>query len=722
MSHTHTAHCKVDHYYKLEKKYMDMKRLVMERTEELRRRDKIIAMLENEIDDRDVTIRYLKNEIDKFRQVVKPLTRQMIDMQRSGVEVEEECLVIRSPGIENTRILPLGEPRLKRTAISAEPLSAFTQDCEMKLAKITKSSKSRELIKSAILDNDFMKNLEMTQIREIVDCMYPVEYAAGSVIIKEGDVGSIVYVMEEGRVEVSRENKYLSTMAPGKVFGELAILYNCKRTATIKAATDCRLWAIERQCFQTIMMRTGLIRQAEYTDFLKSVPIFKNLPEDTLIKISDVLEETHYQNGDYIIRQGARGDTFFIISKGQVKVTQKQPNSNDEKFIRTLTKGDFFGEKALQGDDLRTANIVCDSPEGTTCLVIDRETFNQLISTLDEIRTKYKDEGDDRQRLNEEFANLRLSDLRIIATLGIGGFGRVELVQIQGDSSRSFALKQMKKAQIVETRQQQHIMSEKEIMSEMNCEFIVKLYKTFKDRKYLYMLMETCLGGELWTILRDKGQFDDSTTRFYTACVVEAFHYLHSRNIIYRDLKPENLLLDSKGYVKLVDFGFSKKLQASRKTWTFCGTPEYVAPEVIMNRGHDISADYWSLGVLMFELLTGSPPFTGADPMKTYNKILKGIDAVEFPRCITRNAANLIKKLCRDNPAERLGYQRGGITEIQKHKWFDGFNWEGLAMRTLEPPIKPTVKSAVDTHNFDQYPPDADEPPPDDLSGWDATF
>ncbi|XP_050549542.1 cGMP-dependent protein kinase, isozyme 2 forms cD4/T1/T3A/T3B isoform X3 [Spodoptera frugiperda] len=722
MAQTHTKQCQMDHNYKLEKKYMEMKRLVLEKTEELKRRDKIIALLENEIDEKDGTIRYLKNEIDKFRQVVKPLTRQLIDNRRNGLESEEDCFVMKTPGIENTRVYHVGEPRLKRTAISAEPLSSLAQGHEMKLVKIPKVQKSRELIKSAILDNDFMKNLEMTQIREIVDCMYPVEYAAGSLIIKEGDVGSIVYVMEEGRVEVSRENKYLSTMAPGKVFGELAILYNCKRTATIKAATDCRLWAIERQCFQTIMMRTGLIRQAEYTDFLKSVPIFKDLPEDTLIKISDVLEETHYQNGDYIIRQGARGDTFFIISKGQVKVTQKPPNSNDEKFIRTLTKGDFFGEKALQGDDLRTANIICDSPEGTTCLVIDRETFNQLISALDEIRTKYKDEGDSRQRLNEEFANLRLSDLRIIATLGIGGFGRVELVQIQSDSSRSFALKQMKKAQIVETRQQQHIMSEKEIMSEMNCEFIVKLYKTFKDRKYLYMLMETCLGGELWTILRDRGQFDDATTRFYTACVVEAFHYLHSRNIIYRDLKPENLLLDSKGYVKLVDFGFSKKLQASRKTWTFCGTPEYVAPEVIMNRGHDISADYWSLGVLMFELLTGSPPFTGTDPMKTYNKILKGIDAVEFPRCITRNATNLIKKLCRDNPAERLGYQRGGITEIQKHKWFDGFNWEGLAQRSLEPPITPVVRSPVDTHNFDQYPPDADEPPPDDLSGWDSNF
>ncbi|XP_063386317.1 cGMP-dependent protein kinase, isozyme 2 forms cD4/T1/T3A/T3B isoform X3 [Cydia fagiglandana] len=662
---------------------------------------------------------------------MQPLVERIRELEALLKQRDQEMLELRSQLDKLQSVFPYQQyargsrgPRKQRAqGISAEPqTSSSLQDLAHQTFPVyDKNESSRELIKSAILDNDFMKNLEMTQIREIVDCMYPVEYAAGSLIIKEGDVGSIVYVMEEGRVEVSRENKYLSTMAPGKVFGELAILYNCKRTATIKAATDCRLWAIERQCFQTIMMRTGLIRQAEYTDFLKSVPIFKNLPEDTLIKISDVLEETHYQNGDYIVRQGARGDTFFIISKGQVKVTQKLPN-NDEKFIRSLTKGDFFGEKALQGDDLRTANIIADAPEGTTCLVIDRETFNQLISTLDEIRTKYKDEGESRARLNEEFANLRLSDLRIIATLGIGGFGRVELVQIQGDPTRSFALKQMKKAQIVETRQQQHIMSEKEIMSEMNCEFIVKLYKTFKDRKYLYMLMETCLGGELWTILRDKGQFDDATTRFYTACVVEAFHYLHSRNIIYRDLKPENLLLDSKGYVKLVDFGFSKKLQASRKTWTFCGTPEYVAPEVIMNRGHDISADYWSLGVLMFELLTGSPPFTGADPMKTYNKILKGIDAVEFPRCITRNAANLIKKLCRDNPAERLGYQRGGITEIQKHKWFDGFNWEGLAQRTLDPPIMPVVKNPVDTHNFDQYPPDADEPPPDDLSGWDATF
>lgn len=147
------------------------------------------------------------------------------------------------------------------------------------------------------------------------------------------------------------------------------------------------------------------------------------------------------------------------------------------------------------------------------------------------------------------------------------------------------------------------------------------------------MLMEVCLGGELWTLLRDRGHFDEDMTRFYVGCVCVAFEYLHSRSIIYRDLKPENMLLDRKfnvclpisftdfalatfspehGYVKLTDFGFAKKLMpAGRKTWTFCGTPEYVAPEIILNKGHDYAADYWSLGVLMFELLTGAPPFSG---------------------------------------------------------------------------------------------------------------
>jgi len=273
----------------------------------------------------------------------------------------------------------------------------------------------------------------------------------------------------------------------------------------------------------------------------------------------------------------------------------------------------------------------------------------------------------------------------------------------------------------VETQQQEHVFSEKNILMSCKHNFITRLYKTFKDRKFIYMLMEVSLGGELWTILRDRGWFDDGTTRFYIACVVSAFEYLHNRGIIYRDLKPENLLLDKEGYIKMVDFGFSKHIESGRKTWTFCGTPEYVAPEIILNKGHDRSVDFWSLGVLMYELLTGTPPFTASDPMKVYNIILRGFDQIDVPRHVNRTAVTLMKRFCKENPVERIGYQKDGVLDIKKHRWFQGFDWEGLDSRTMSPPIVPKVQGAADTSNFDKYPRD-EAVPADELSGWDKDF
>ncbi|XP_068114362.1 cGMP-dependent protein kinase 1 isoform X3 [Hyperolius riggenbachi] len=680
---------------------------------------------------------------EDFAKILMLKEERIRDLEDRLLEKEEEIQELRRKLHKYQSVLAvptssqIGPRTTRAQGISAEPQSfrSYHDLTRQSFKKFTKSERSKDLIKEAILDNDFMKNLEISQIQEIVDCMYPVEYGKDSCIIKEGDVGSLVYVMEDGKVEVTKESVKLCTMGPGKVFGELAILYNCTRTATVKTLTNVKLWAIDRQCFQTIMMRTGLIKHTEYMEFLKSVPTFQSLPEEILSKLADVLEETHYECGDYIIRQGARGDTFFIISKGKVNVTREDTPGEDPIFLRTLGKGDWFGEKALQGEDVRTANVI--AAEAVTCLVIDRDSFKHLIGGLDDVSNKAYEDAEAKAKYEAEaafFGNLKLTDFNIIDTLGVGGFGRVELVQLKSEESKTFAMKILKKRHIVDTRQQEHIRSEKQIMQSAHSDFIVRLYRTFKDSKYLYMLMEACLGGELWTILRDskttpgvtqnvyKGSFEDSTTRFYTACVVEAFAYLHSKGIIYRDLKPENLILDHRGYAKLVDFGFAKKIGFAKKTWTFCGTPEYVAPEIILNKGHDISADYWSLGILMYELLTGSPPFSGPDPMKTYNIILRGIDMIEFPKKITKNAANLIKKLCRDNPSERLGNLKNGVKDIQKHKWFEGFNWEGLRKGTLTPPIIPSVASPTDTSNFDSFPEDNDDPPPDDNSGWDMDF
>ncbi|KAK2563745.1 cGMP-dependent protein kinase 1, partial [Acropora cervicornis] len=561
----------------------ELQHALQEKNIEMKMKDSRILALEQELKRRNEIIRRLESELDKYRSVLQPAVATRTRNRGQGISAE-----------------PQG---YKNLADASKPLQRHS-----------KSTKSKELIKDAILDNDFLKKLEASQIREVVECMCEKKWKKDEFVIKEGDQGSDLYVLE------------------GRVFGELAILYKCPRTASVKAESDVKIWAIDRQTFQTIMMKTGIMRQKEHIDFLKSVPLLKILREDILSKVADCIEEAFYDEGEYIIRQGARGDTFFIIKKGAGGLADSKLHS---------------------------------------CI----RAFEAYIGSLEDMKTdKYSDKerGVEPQTASrskaeqDEFAKVNLRDLSIIKTLGVGGFGRVELVQLANDN-RTFAMKTLKKHHIVETRQQEHIMNEKRIMMEANSPFIVRLFKTFTNKKYLFMLLEACLGGELWTILRDKGSFDDGTTRFYVGCVIEAFTYLHERGIVYRDLK--------------VDFGFAKRIGSGRKT----------------------------------------PPFTGSDPMKTYNIILKGIDMIEFPRKVLKNAQALIKKLCRDNPTERLGYQKGGLKDIMKNKWFDGFNWEGLRQRKLQAPIIPKIKSPTDASNFDDYPPD-DETPPDDTSGWDRDF
>jgi len=687
----------------------------------------------------------LKNKENKNSMLeaeVRSLQRRMVRRDNEIVKQERELHKLRSVLQQANSLMSNGEDSLlstiqdnfgiqnnnnnKKQGVSGQSLSVNNN---ILIPKHNKDFRSRTVIKEAIMENDFLKNLSSGQVRELVDSMSEKTVPKGCYVIREGENGSHLYVSGEGEYDVIKDGKVLGRLGVGKAFGELAILYNCKRTASIKAVTDGKLWALDRSVFQKIMMSTGIQKTENQVNFLKIVPLLSTLPPSVLAKISDVLEVEIYNKGDYIVREGTSGDTFYIISDGSVKVTKKSEKDLKEEQIRTLTKGDYFGEQALLKTDLRTANVVAES-DALECLTLDRESFLQLVGDLNELKGKtYKDipNGRDSQsekqliQTNKEFSDVTLDDLEVIGTLGVGGFGRVELVKCRNKLSKALALKCLKKQHIVETQQQEHVYSEKNILMHTKHNFITRLYKTFKDKKYIYMLMEASLGGELWTILRDRGWFDDNTTRFYIACVVSAFEYLHGHGIIYRDLKPENLLLDKDGYIKMVDFGFSKNVENGRKTWTFCGTPEYVAPEIILNKGHDRAVDFWALGILMYELLAGTPPFTASDPMKTYNIILRGFDQIDVPRHVNRTAVTLMKRFCRENPVERIGYQKDGVNDIKKHRWFQGFDWEGLSAMTLTPPIKPLVSGPSDTSNFDKYPRD-EAIPADELSGWDKDF
>lgn len=249
-------------------------------------------------------------------------------------------------------------------------------------------------------------------------------------------------------------------------------------------------------------------------------------------------------------------------------------------------------------------------------------------------------------------------------------------------------------------------------MRKIDHPFIAKLYTALQDSKYLYFVLELLLGGELFTHLRNRGKLSEQTARFYAATVTYAFSTLHAKRIAYRDLKPENLVMDSRGYVKLVDFGLAKQL-LSGKTWTLCGTPDYLAPEIILNEGHDLAVDYWAMGVLIFEMVVGAPPFYAEDPMEVYEKILSGNPAM--PTFFTRNLSDLIKKLLRSQQGKRLGNTRGGTAAVIKHKWFSSFDWAGLETCEMKAPYKPNVSSKDDTTNFDQFD-EGDVPPTCDWS------
>ncbi|XP_033835639.1 cGMP-dependent protein kinase 2 isoform X2 [Periophthalmus magnuspinnatus] len=604
------------------------------------------------------------------------------------------------------------------------------------------------MITEALLQNDFLKELDLNVLQEISENMYQSEYNAEDTVIQEGAPGGYLYVLTEGVLAVEQSGKFLGQMFPGTAFGELAILYNCKRTATVRAMSQSLVWALDRQSFQSIVRRTTQQRHLEHCSFLRSVSLLKDLPEDMLSRIADCLQVDYYDRGEYIIREGEEGDTFFIIAKGQVLVTQSSEGFTEPQEIKTLTTGEYFGEKALISEDVRSANVIC-AENDTQCLVLDRESFTQMVGTLEELQehlrsyveelslndlrrnrrsehgsNTYPGESSDLLRLRDKLDQLRpdhpLDQLELIATLGMGGFGRVELVKLR-DEERTFALKCIRKHHVVEHKQQEHVFSERNLLQQTSSAFIVRFFRTFRDQKFVYLLLEACLGGELWTVLRDMSYFDESTARFCCGCVLEALEFLHKKNIIYRDLKPENLLLDQNGYLKLTDFGFAKRLVSGRKTWTFCGTPEYVAPEVIMNRGHDSAVDLWAMGILLYELLTGSPPFSGPDPMKIYTSILRGVEKVDFPKKIRKRAEDLIRRLCRLNPMERLGNNKNGINDIKKHKWFQGFNWDGLRRRQLVSPLWRQVSGPTDHSHFDVFPPDTDMPP-DELSGWDQDF
>ncbi|KAF9915670.1 camp-dependent protein kinase catalytic subunit, partial [Linnemannia zychae] len=298
-----------------------------------------------------------------------------------------------------------------------------------------------------------------------------------------------------------------------------------------------------------------------------------------------------------------------------------------------------------------------------------------------------------------------LDDFRIHRTLGTGSFGRVHLVQSRFNS-RFYAMKVLKKSEVVRLKQVEHTNNEKMILERVEHPFLINLWGTFQDVRNLYMVMDYVVGGELFSVLRKSQRFPEHVARFYTCEVLLALEYLHSHAVIYRDLKPENLLLDSMGHIKITDFGFAKHVPQNI-TWTLCGTPDYLAPEIIQSKGYGKAVDWWSMGVLMFEMCAGYPPFFDEDHIKLYGKIMAG--KVRYPSHFSPALKDILKRLLTSDLTKRYGNLRGGATDIKHHPWFEGVNWDQVYSRQIEAPYRPTIMGEGDASNFDDYPEDAEQ-------------
>ncbi|KAA0148901.1 hypothetical protein FNF29_06375 [Cafeteria roenbergensis] len=322
---------------------------------------------------------------------------------------------------------------------------------------------------------------------------------------------------------------------------------------------------------------------------------------------------------------------------------------------------------------------------------------------------------------------LQLDALQVRAVLGEGAFGRVMLVQ-ERTSGEVFALKQMSKARIVKTGQKKNVLNEKSIMMRLEHPHVIQLIKTFQDRDCLYMLIEFAQGGDLFGLLgRVGGMLTGKLARYYASVVASVFAYMHGMSIVYRDLKPENLCLMDTGMLKVVDFGFAKVVKPGDRTYTLCGTPEYLAPELISGLGHREGVDWWALGILIFEMLHGYSPFSdpdSSDHRVIYRNIIKGRMEWHDTIASERAARSLVRKLLESNPARRLGSLRRGSKDVLEHRFFSSVDWAAVRSGTVPPPLRPKVKSRLDVSAFDEVEVKRNKIDPyvSDGTNWDASF
>ena len=602
-----------------------------------------------------------------------------------------------------------------------------------------KTLATKRVLAHTLGEHYLFSQLSRQDLTDVVNAMKKKLAHTNDTIISQGSEGDLFYILEDGTCEAYVNGKSVKKYQSGESFGELALLHSCPRAASVVATSHSTLWTLNRSTFKRTLQNSKVKDSIQRCDFLKKVPNFKSLTNQEIGSIAGVIQMETYEQNDNIVREGDKGDKFYIIQEGECAALKKV--DDDIVKIGELRAGDFFGETAIITHEPRnaTVQVVASSAIVLSLSKYDFEVvLGPLKQLMDDVRRKRRDDtasaikrhsqpSEGKGGLESKIAMLESStadlsivweDLKPYVTLGTGTFGRVKLVE-HVPTGRAMALKAMQKAQVVRAHQAKNVCSEKDTMLLCNHPFIIKLYRTFQDKHSIYMLLELVQGGELWSLLYQSkalprtrvgvGGFEPNACKFYAACVVSAFEHIHGFGIAYRDLKPENLLLAANGYLKVVDFGFAKRLPYQKKgkvlhqTFTLCGTPEYLAPELVKQTGHNRGVDWWACGILIHELLHGETPFCDDNQHQMFKMIMQSKRYLKIDQRVEKSGSDIISRLLEENAAVRFGTVRRGAEDVKDHPWFGDIDWDRLESQELKPPFVPSLKSPLDTSMFDPY-------------------
>jgi len=557
--------------------------------------------------------------------------------------------------------------------------------------------------------NFLFQHLLPSQLSKLYSVFEKVQVEKGDIVIKQGDQGDKFYVVDKGSYEVTVRGEdgiihvVMTYTEGGSSFGELSLMYGKPRAATVTAVESGVVWALARPAFKSMLMRkvsaTNLIK------VLKKVDILKNLPIPQLQRLCDVLGEESFKDGDYVVKQGDVGERFYIISSGEFMCTTVDPKTKAEKELQRLKTNDYFGERSLLMEEPRACNVVAVG-KGTV-YSLTRGNFLEVVGDLHEL-IRADQEKKFAQKQVQSTTTYRIAK-HTIQGVTYGeleyqcwtskmdyGFMGVFLHKREGSLAfQMYTVRAISKRKAIDSDVDDQIVQDRDILALLSrpSPFVPVILASFSDSKAVYSVYKSTVVCQLNDILSTVKDFNENDARFYSSCVIMALDFLHEEGIMHRKVTPECVWITSQGYGQLGDLGCSKEMSGQQQ-FTMIGDPSYFAPEQVLARGHTHTVDFWSFGVLIYEMLTGTLPFgDSSTPETELYKNISGHSEGNDPFKLAENADNitaegklLVNTLLNPDPKRRLGSGMKGVEEIKEDAWLKGTSWTDLTKgRTAAP-------------------------------------